>query len=302
MNRSTDNAAKRCPWTTVLAGVMALTLVAAAIGSLGETGRLRRWLHQLDQRWLDERIMDTLARVSSSEDWSRAEPLRATQDDRWRQAEDSGMVRIAHALGESGGETANTVPAMRRAYRAGFRLFEVDLWQQGTALRCHHGPEPPPPLQPGDCRLDTLMAALPPDAWVVLDLKTDFERAGEEVLELMRRTGQATQVIFQLYEPGHLTLFNRWQSQQPFPAPIVSIYRAHRSVNHVAAATARLRTSMLTLPLERLPALSNRPPGLALYVHPVHDCAALEQARTARVRGIYTLTALSCPEPLPHGE
>jgi len=250
------------------------------------------WLHEVDRHWFKERVMDSLARWNGIEDWANAEPLTRHQDYSW--VSRRRPVLIAHALGEAGTPGANTLPALERSYRAGMRLFEVDLWAQGAVLRCHHGPDTPPPLKFGGCRFETLLSALPADSWLVLDIKTDFASTGELVASILRRQGGAERVIFQLYAPEHLRLFNRWQVELPLPGPIVTSYLAHRRMDHVAQHTARVGVAVLTLPIERVIALTQLPEHLQFFVHPIHSCASLAEALQEKASGVYTLNSLRC--------
>jgi hypothetical protein len=259
---------------------------------------LKRSIHLVDERWLDERLMDSLARVTLHEDWASLRPLRRQQDYSWLDGA-SAFIRIAHALGESSSPAANTLGALERSRADGFRLFEVDLSLIGTRLRCQHDPDAAGPVRPEDCDFETLIEALPrTDAWLVLDIKTDFAETGRRIVEVLRRDGRAHQVIFQLYQPEHLALFDQWQSQVELPGPIVTAYSAHRSIHDIADASQRAGVRVLTLPTWRLPALRRHPApaGLALLVHPVHDCAAWRDAHDAGVRGVYTLRGLRCPD------
>lgn len=276
---------RRSQYSFLFACVVALMLLSGALP-------WRHWAHELDRRLLQERLMDALARWRLDEDWSKAEVLREGQDYRWRSS-GSALLRIGHALGEAGLSGANTVEAMRRSYDAGMRLFEVDLWLEGAVVRCHHGPDAPPPLEPDSCRFDTLLAALPEDAWLVLDIKTDFVPTGERIVAAAQMQAKAPQIIFQLYEPGDLAWFNRWQAKSLLSGPIVTAYRAHRRIDHIAEH-ARRAGAVLTMPMERLVALTRRPPGLPLYLHPVHDCDSWVKAARAGADGIYTRAPLKC--------
>lgn len=274
-----------------------LACAGAATSLRDDQGALRRLLHAVDRRWLDEALMDWLARWKGQEDWRRAERLSAQQDDAWTRATPA-PIRIAHALGEAGKSGANSLSALARAHADGIRVFEVDLRLDGGVLRCEHDEAPLNKAvdsngDPG-CRLETLMAALPADSWLVLDIKTEFAAAGEQVMQVLKQTGRARQIVFQLYRPEQLALFNRWQALQPLSAPIVTAYRSHRAVNHIAAALAQRGVHDLALPLERLPAMTERPPGLRLHVHPVHTCQDLLAARSADVSGVYVLGGLTC--------
>lgn len=281
---------KRAARRALLAVIVAVTLGGILVTAI-PAGRAA--LHRLDSAWLGERVMDTMARVRGGEDWSRAEPLRPGQDYGWLD-EAGAPVRIGHALGESGTPTANTLAALRRAQAAGLRLVEVDLVAEGGELRCQHDPGPQGNLVKDGCTFDTLLAALPDDGRVVLDIKTDFAAVGQRIVDRVRGRPEARRVIFQLYRPEDFVLFSRWQREADLPGPILTTYLAHRRIDHVAAQLPRLGVRVLTVSLDRLPALGTVPDDVAVLVHPVHDCVA--QARAApRARGFYnTLSVLRC--------
>lgn len=276
-----------------------LAIMAVLVTGLAATIEGRQWLHRVDAELLGERAMDTLTRVRRNEDWSTAESLRAAQDYTWLQTNGQPM-RVAHALGDSGMPTANTLTAMRRAYAAGFRLLEVDLVLEGGVLSCQHDPGPRSAGAVDDgCRLDSLLAELPPDVRLILDIKSDFARTGRQVVDLLRDRHAANQIIFQLYRPADFALFNRWQEEVPLAGPILTVYLAHRSVDHVARNAVRTGVRALTVPVGRLPAFNERSPGVALLVHPIHDCPALRAARERSVDGVYTLSSLDCTTQPP---
>jgi hypothetical protein len=259
---------------------------------------VRAWVkatvHDVDSTWFDERLQDAWGRASG-EDWNRVPALRQPQDYAWLDGAGATPVRIAHALGNSGDAEANSVGAMLRAESAGIRLFEVDLsLEPGGVLRCAHDPGTPAPASA--CTFESLMAALPPDAWVVLDIKSDFAAAGERVVQVLRDDGKAQQVIFQLYRPEDVVLFATWQHQQALPGPIVTAYLSHRSVNTVSREAARIGVRAFTLPVWRVAAFSRRPADEAFFIHPVHDCHAWDVARKAGARGIYVRTEVRCDQ------
>lgn len=249
-------------------------------------------LHELDQVAFHEDLKDAFGRLIVREDWSHVAPLGPYQNYDWL-GQRQGLIPIAHGLGEISGQI-NSLPALRRSVAAGFKFFEVDLWLQNDLVRCFHGPGIPPSLNDNDCTFDTLMAALPRDSWLVLDIKTDFLATGNRIVESLRVNGRADRVIFQLYVPEQFAMFERWQSALPLPGPIVTAYVAHRSANTVAAAAAKAGIRAFTLPMDRLDGFSRRPRSLAVLVHPIDDCATLEQARTAGVRGMYMENNLGC--------
>lgn len=279
--------------------MVVLSLLAIVAMGVVATGSGRAWLHRMDSESLGEWVMDTLTRLRSDEDWSLAEPLRPAQDYAWLQA--GGIpLRIAHALGESGSPAANTLGALRRSYQAGFRIFEVDLVLEDGELRCKHDTGPQTAMVLDGCTFETLMAALPPDAWVVLDIKTGFGAVGQRIVDRVKGTADARRVVFQLYRPEDFALFNRWQAQAALPGPILTAYLAHRCIDHVAGQAARIGIQAFTLPRDRLPALTARPAGATVLVHPVHNCASWSEA-LRRADGVYTLSALRCSRPSSTG-
>ena len=254
----------------------------------------KAWAHHVDEVLFHEAVKDAIGRWTSSEDWTHAASLRGRQNYEWLGTAPSATpLAIAHALGETTGE-ANTLPALHRSVAAGFKFFEVDLWLEGDVIRCFHGPGALPPLRPGDCTFDSLLDALPADDWLVLDIKSDFVATGNRVMESLRRDGRAAHMIFQLYRPEDLSTFNGWQAELPLPGPIVTIYAAHRSADHIAAEAARAGLRAFTLPVSRLPSFDRRPASLALFVHPVEDCGLLDAARAQGARGVYMENDMGC--------
>jgi len=268
-------------------------VAVVAVGTVGIATDLgRQWLHRVDSALLGERLTDTVSRARGSEDWSVAEPLRHGQDYAWLTS--AGVpVRIAHALGESGKPTANTLAAARRAYDAGLRLLEVDLVDEGGELRCQHDVGPQGDLVKDGCTFEVLLATVPRDAWIVLDIKTGFEAAGRRIVDRVKGTSDATRIVFQLYQHADFALFNRWQAEAKLPGPILTAYRARRAVDHVAGQVGRLGVQAFALPMDRLPALSVWPASASVLAHPIHDCAAWAEAMR-RTEGLYTLSSLRC--------
>jgi hypothetical protein len=279
----------------VIAGLVLVLVIALAVTSATEPGG--RWLRLIDKSWLGERVMDTMARLRTKEDWATARSLQPGQDYAWLGAGGT-PVRIAHALGEAGTPTANTLAAARRAYEAGFRLFEVDLVQEGGELRCQHDPGPQGDLVKDGCTFDTLREALPPDTWLVLDIKKEFATVGQDIVDRVKGTEKARRLVFQLYRPEDFALFKTWQTQAALPGPILTAYLAHRRIDHVAGQAGRIGVRAFTMPLERLPSLTVRPVGAAVLVHPVHDCTSWFDA-LRRADGVYTLSRLRCGGQFP---
>ena len=273
---------------------VAIVAICAALIAALQLPAVRNMVRLMDQILLGERLKDSLGLVRGQEDWGDAVRLERRQDYSWRQSF-NGPLLIAHAMGEAKFATANTVGALRRSYIMGFRVFEADFWLEPGAVRCHHGPQQPPLLHLGDCRFEEALDALPLDAWLVLDIKTDFETTAIEILKIAQEQGRLSRLVFQLYKPKHVTLFNEWQKAFPeLPGPIITVYLSHRAVSHVAPHAKRVGIEVLTVPLARIAAYSARIEQLALLVHPIHDCLAAEQALTDGALGLYVLNSLGC--------
>lgn len=269
-----------------------ILLCAGAFGWLGQ-GKVQSVLHEIDQRWLGEAAIDSLARLRG-EDWGVAPKLIRQPDYRWLQRSGSPLL-IGHALGDAITAQRNTLEAMRRSISRGWHHFEVDLWLDGSRIRCHHGPDAPAAYRPGDCDLQGVLQLLPEASWLILDVKTDFETTLERILQVAQTMRKLDRLVLQLYRPEHLAAFNRWQSTYPeLPGPIITAYRAHRSVNHVAAHARRVGVTVVTMPIERARAYTKRDPGLELLVHPVHDCDALRLAAMLSARGVYQSGVFDC--------
>lgn len=274
-------------------------LLLGFCGLLISTSFGRQCLHRIDREWFGERIIDTFEGLLLREDWREAVALRSGQNYHWLKS-GGAPLRIAHALGGAGTPRANTLGSMRSSYLAGFRVFEVDLVLEQGELRCQHDPGPQVGMVRDGCTFDTLIAALPPDAFVVLDVKTEFATVGQRIVDQIKSTPDVGRVVFQLYRPEDFAVFNEWQRETDLPGPILTAYRSHWSVNHLASQVERLGVRAFTLPLERLSALSIRPGGAALLVHPIHDCEAWSYA-LQWVEGIYTLATLHCAPTSTNG-
>lgn len=271
---------------------LGLALVLLTIGLALSAPPAVRWA---DHHWAGGRLKDAWGAAWWRESWADAMPLPPGLDEQWL-ASARAPLRVAHALGAAGSADANTLTALTAAARDGMRLFELDVWLDAAgALRCHHGPGDPLPSRLGDCTLESVLPrVVEHDGWLVLDIKTDFERTGERIIRLLDTNRTGRRVIFQLYRPAHTALFAAWSDRTALASPIVTAYASHRSVQHIADHLNGLHVKALTIPLESLPLLRRLPPGVALFLHPVHDCAAWQAAAPGSGRGIYTLSGLKC--------
>ncbi len=258
-----------------------------------------RWI---DIHVLNETLKDQWGILYHAEDWSGLIPLPLNLDYSWLHNA-SRPVLIAHALGEAVHADQNSLAAQQRALTAGLRFLEVDVWlDEAERLRCHHGPDLPMAPVAGDCSLKSAVhAAAARDAWLVIDIKTDFKLTGEAIVQQFRNDPNASRLIFQLYRPADIRLFSLWAPVLNLPGPIVTVYQARRSLPHIATQLSRIGIKAITYPIYRGAALSDTPvlQDLARFVHPVHDCIALEEAKRQKVDGYYLLTLMA---PRVHGD
>jgi glycerophosphoryl diester phosphodiesterase len=287
MTAAEGPAPKRHWRTTAALLLLALLLILAAPW----IKRLVRWA---DVQWFDETLSDRWADWRHGEDWSGLPPLHTGLSYAWL-AQAGNPVLIAHALGESDSPGQNTLGAMQRSLQAGLRILEIDIWldDQGI-LRCHHGPSAPPPASAEACTLEqALEVAAAHDAWLVLDIKTDYASTGRLIVQRFARNPAADRLIFQLYRTEDVLLFNQWASGMPLPGPIVTTYLARRSLGHVAMHAQRIGVRAFAFPLERRAAFKSSHGALKVLVHPVHNCAAVRAAQEIGADGFYVTSHLS---------
>lgn len=273
----------------MLCRVAMLVVVIAVAAHVG----IARWLvESLDRRWLHESIKDLTGRVVWREDWSSVGPIEVSLDYGWLPP-GGRPVLIAHALGGAGSARSNSIDVARQSLDLGFRLLEVDVFlDEAGRLRCHHGPSNPPPLEATSCTLPRLLALTAPrGAYVILDIKTDFDVTSKAILSGLDEPALRT-LVFQLYRPEHIAMYRQWRQRHLLPGPIVTAYLAHRALDHVADAVDRAGLRAMTVPLARWPAL--RPHRTRVLVHPVDDCDELAGIRSKNIDGAYLPNSLAC--------
>lgn len=268
----------------------ALLALAMALGLPWIKSALR-WV---DVRWLDESLSDAWAEWHHGEDWSTVAALPASLDYRWLDLASSPIL-VAHALGEAGEPAQNSLAALQRSLDAGLRLLEVDIWLDSAGtLRCHHGPQEPAPVTVDACTLErALDAAASNGAWLILDIKTDFAATGEVIARRFASHPQSPRLIFQLYRPVDIALFDAWASRMRLAGPIVTAYKARRSLYHIATHARRIGVRSLAFPLSRSTAFPRTATSLKVLVHPVHDCAAWVVAREIPADGAYVSATMA---------
>lgn len=278
-------------WRRWVACGVGVLLLAALLSPAG-----RAWLHDADVRWTHEALKEARHYLVRGEDW-RLDPIPADLDYRWAEPK-VRPLRVAHALGGAGTPAANTLAALDASIQAGNRLVEVDLWLDPDGrLRCHHGPEQPPPFSPGDCEFgQVLERVIAVGGHVILDIKSDFRTTGERAMAIIATDARATHVVVQMYEPGHVAQYTAWRSQLALAGPVITAYRSHRAIDRLMDASEALGVKMLVVPVNRLPAMSRRRPSVQVMVHPVPDCPTARNILAQGVDGLFVPGMLKCPE------
>jgi hypothetical protein len=278
-----------------IASVFLQFVVAAAVVAL--LAALPRAVRYIDVHVLHEVLRDAWGRLAWQESWATATPLPSSLDYSWLDRAPR-PIRIAHALGAAGVSEQNTLVALESAISIGAQIVEVDLWLDVDGrLRCHHGPESPVPFTPGDCEFSVLLDRLShTQAFVMLDIKTDFARAGAQAVAIAASRAVSERVVFQLYRPEDVAQFGAWATRERLAGPVITAYLSHRGLPYLAAQAKRLRIGALAVPYQRLPALDASSAGVPVLVHPVHDCAAWRSAVLAGATGLYVTLPLLGPD------
>ena len=251
----------------------------------------------IDNKYFQEEIRQLYGRFVAGEEWSDLPVLPVNMDYHWLNFEKKPL-RIGHALGFSGTLLGNQLEALPQAKELQLHVLEVDLWlAEDNSVRCFHGPGDPGPLLEKTCTFDRLLHATEASGeYLVLDIKTDFERTAAQVnVILQEMPSQRRRVVFQLYRPNDVNIFSTFQNLESYPGPIVTAYASRTSLNALALGAKRANIRALTLPLKRQSALDRRlADGLHLFVHPVHTCSDFQEAIKNSYDGIYALAFLRC--------
>ena len=248
-------------------------------------------------RWIDtnlfnERMKDLSGRFLFREDWSEISFAKEKFDYSW--LGDEEPILIAHALGAPGLPSQNTLSEMAAISTNGLRFMEVDLWLDDKGkIRCHHGPDRPSQFKKGDCTFEeALDLAKNRNLWLVLDIKTDFKQTGEEIFKRVNKH-DSKRIIFQLYRPEHAKAFRKWHQLKPFAGPIITLYLARRSANHVQEKLLGSSFEVLTVPTNRLGAVNFQQKQVKILTHPVHNCEKFHDLKKYKLDGLYVTNRIS---------
>jgi hypothetical protein len=262
---------------------------------------LRPQLKEVDGRLLGYALTDAYMAAKTGQSWSGAPPLRRPLSYAWTAAASNRELRIAHALGAwRSDHDRNTLDALRRSVNRGFVVVEVDLaLATDRGLHCYHGTDGTdarlPDAQIGRvCRLEDLLREMSTRPFVLmLDLKSDFARSAAVVARVVPRSLRG-RVVFQLYGPADVTIFNRLPDG--FAGPVVTLYRTMRTVHHLDPELRRIGARVVTVPLDRVDEFSRwgRSADRILLTHPIEDCRTFARIEHAGFSGGYMDADVTC--------
>ncbi len=251
-----------------------------------------------DARYCNLVLRDLWGRLYWREDWDSI-PLAYAYSFDW--VNGLSTVRIAHALGDSGGPLQNSLMAARRSVDRGFSLLEVDIWRDPTGLlRCHHGDDAGRAslvtIGKNECTARQLLRAVAnwPSVYLVTDFKTDFESTAAAFLALAQQEKVSAKIIIQLYEPDHLRLFVSWHSTYALPGPIVTTYRSHLPIWRVQSVLEARGYRVIAIPADSIRFANPPLKTTRLLTHPIHDCDSMSNAVRFGIHGFYMLNSISC--------
>lgn len=282
--------------------VKKLIIVICLILFFSSLSLFKYGVKQVDKRIFGYKITDWYASLNNMEDWSSAPKLPVNLDYRWARADKPGPVQIAHALGAWNDKyKANTLYALHQSLAKGMNLMEVDLTLAGDGkLYCFHGPGEPPfaIMHARDrCDFNALVNEMRrSDFYLILDLKSNFEQSSRVVSEALKKTNFAPRVVFQIYAPSDLIIFNAIAKDQAFAGPILTLYRSHRTVFHMAPNIKRMGFHVLTVPVDRISEFfeMTRWRELRLLTHPISSCSELNYMLNLGVAGGYIDSDFAC--------
>lgn len=284
-------SAGRCVRSLIVSSLATLVMVLVLI-AWASAGR--HAVKRLDADFLGGVIVDTYSYWRTGEDWSNTPILPAGLDYTWANADASGAIRVAHALGGWGRpHEQDTMSALRRSLAAGMTIVEVDLsLAEDGILYCFHGPgEPTAELlhAPDRCDLAAILMEMRETQFtLVVDLKSDFDASVEIVRRQVRAAGLSHRIVFQLYQPSDIARFAAMADDR-FAGPIVTVYRSFRGGRHLRPHLERIGARVITVPVERMFEFGvSSLPLSVLLTHPIQSCAEMLKVRRAGYAGGYT--------------
>lgn len=275
------------PWSRPLGGACFVFVCCIFILRATEPFLLRQWI---------DAMRDLRSDLLQIEIWEDVQPTSGQWNAVWVNHL-TAYPRVAHGLGGRFGPGENTIDSLRKAVASGFKLLEVDLWQQENGeVVCSH--EAPPVFEPPThgCTLQLLLQmARKNGIYLIIDYKQSFDDIVPAVVKEARAQGLESQVIFQVFQPSDLVrLAALTVSQPPFALPIVSSYKSRRSISYLATQTRRIGLAGLVVDIRYSSLAPFSSDGLPVFVHPVRTCQ--EQRSVAGKFVPFVTLELRCKE------
>lgn len=232
-----------------------------------------------------ESIKNKYCEMTNNENWAGEIKDTAVYNYTW--LNNSNQIYIAHALGGANSkDRANTISEMHRSLSLGLKFLEVDLWLSDGVLRCHHGPQVPNVLAAESCTLSKILAATGKNIYLILDTKTNFEQTAYTILNTVTKD-DASRLIFQVYKPDDLNIFNSILKVKPFAGPILANYLSRRSLEYLSGVANAYGIRAISVPVVRLQSLPIERGSILYLAHPVHDKYQFRIANESHVNGYY---------------
>lgn len=289
------------PWPSLRRPLVLISILVLGLAiGICATKAGRSQIKALDLKFLDGVLVDTYAEWLGYESWKDAPALPRGLDYGWASADESGAVRLAHAMGGWGraGEE-NELQTLRQAISNGFRIIEADFSMGSDGrLYCFHGPGLPPRSvteRPKPCDIDAVLHEMSISPFVlVLDLKTDFDEAAAVVRQRVHDPELARRIVFQLYTPRDIQSFVQWK-HEGWAGPIVTLYRTNRTRYHMIPHLQRIGAGVVTVPLERIQEFKGaRELDTKWLTHPLKNCHELRAAVSEGFDGGYLSALTPC--------
>lgn len=208
-------------------------------------------------------------------------------------------IMIAHAGGGLEGQTyTNSLTAMDHNYKAGFRLFEIDLaLTSDGALVCAHDWRSVSGVRPtlaewrgsegalAGCEAETLAAwfQVHTDAFLITDVK-DADQ--QPILPILLASGlPKNRTIVQIYSPEEHDVVR----DMGFDLQILTLYRYQGGLDEIKALSESRRILALTMPDHMARSgFANKFPNTPTFTHTINNRLHAGRLRLMGIDGIYT--------------
>lgn len=235
-----------------------------------------------------QEIRDFSSYTIYNENWEILEGVKFSYNYSWIENKNR-PIYIAHALGYSGEKFENSIFGYKLSKISGFDFFEVDLWlDSNNNLRCHHGPEQPPPISSGQCTFGNLLKLACLDkSFLILDIKTDFLLTTKEIEKFLHKDCSRF-VIFQLYKSNDFFIFDEISKKFELPGPIYTYYMTRRNIDKVINVLSKTGVRAVAFPTSIEFNKSSYYKNISFFVHPVYNCTDFMKVDDYGFVGLFT--------------